>query len=75
MSAHVPAGHPLLVVIDPAARAIDGESVRIAKDVLYAGAASIKIVLPETAEEADRALAHRGRRHPVLLGGDRKSVV
>jgi hypothetical protein len=70
VSAHVPAGHPLLVVIDPAARAIDGESVRIAKDVLYAGAASIKIVLPETAEEADRALAHRGRRHPVLLGDD-----
>jgi hypothetical protein len=70
VSAHVPAGHPLLVVIDPAARAIDGESVRIAKDVLCAGAASVKFVLPETAAEAERALAHRGRRHPVVLGDD-----
>ncbi|WP_225846991.1 acylglycerol kinase family protein [Streptomyces sp. HPF1205] len=70
MSAHVPAGHPLLVVIDPAARALDGESVRIAKDVLCAGAPSVKFVLPDTAEEAERALAHRGRRHPVVLGDD-----
>jgi hypothetical protein len=70
VSAHVPAGHPLLVVIDPAARAIDGESVRIAKDVLCAGAASVKFVLPQTAAEAERALAHRGRRHPVVLGDD-----
>jgi Diacylglycerol kinase catalytic domain len=70
VSAHVPAGHPLLVVIDPAARATDGESVRIAKDVLCAGAASVKIVLPESVAEAERALAHRGRRHPVLLGDD-----
>lgn len=70
MSAHVPAGHPLLVVIDPAARAIDGESVRIAKDVLRAGAVSVKFALPDSAEEAERALAHRGRRHPVVLGDD-----
>lgn len=70
MSAHVPAGHPLLVVIDPMARATDGESVRIAKDVLCAGALSVKIVFPESAEEAEHALAHRGRRHPVLLGDD-----
>jgi diacylglycerol kinase-like protein len=70
VSAHVPAGHPLLVVIDPAARASDGESVRIARDVLCAGAASVKIVLPESAAEAERALAHRGRRHPVVLGDD-----
>lgn len=79
MSAHVPAGHPppdpvrghpLLVVIDPAARATDGESVRIARDVLCAGAASLKIVLPESDEEAEHALAHRGRRRPVLLGDD-----
>jgi hypothetical protein len=70
VSAHVPAGHPLLLVIDPAARATDGESVRIAKDVLCAGAASVKIAFPESAEEAERALAHRGRRHPVLLGDD-----
>lgn len=78
MSAHPP-GHPppdsvrwsdLLLVVDPAARAADGESVRIAKDVLCAGAGSVKIVFPESAEEAERALAHRGRRRPVLLGDD-----
>lgn len=63
-------GHPLLLLVDPAARAADGESVRIAKDVLCAGAASVKIVLPESAAEAERALAHRGRRHPVVLGDD-----
>lgn len=67
---HSVRGYPLLVVVDPAARAVDGESVRIAKDVLFAGASSVKLVLPETAEEVERALAHRGRRHPVLLGDD-----
>ncbi|WP_329133442.1 acylglycerol kinase family protein [Streptomyces sp. NBC_01476] len=70
MSAQAPAGHPLLVVIDPAARATDGESVRIAKDVLCAGAASVKVVFPESAAEVERALTHRGRRHPVVLGDD-----
>jgi len=70
VSAHVPAGHSLLVVVDPAARATDGESVRIAKDVLCAGAASLKIVLPETAAEAEHALTHRGKRHPVVVGDD-----
>jgi hypothetical protein len=70
VSAHVTAEHPLLVVIDPAARATDGESVRIAKDVLCAGAASVKIAFPESAEEAEHLLAHRGRRHPVVLGDD-----
>lgn len=63
-------GYPLLLIIDPAARAVDGESVRIAKDVLCAGASSVKIVLPESDEEVERALAHRGRRHPVVLGDD-----
>jgi len=70
VSAQAPAEHPLLVVIDPAARATDAESVRIAKDVLCAGAASVKIVFPESAEEVERALAHRGRRHPVMVGDD-----
>ncbi|MFI0894993.1 diacylglycerol kinase [Streptomyces sp. NPDC020983] len=59
-----------MLVVDPAARAADGESVRIAKDVLCAGARSVKIVFPESDEEAERALAHRGRRRPVLLGDD-----
>ncbi|WP_443066294.1 diacylglycerol kinase [Streptomyces sp. NBC_01262] len=70
MSAQRPAGHPLLVVIDPAARAMDGESVRIAKDVLCAGSSSVKIALPDSAEEVERALAHRGRRRTVIIGDD-----
>jgi hypothetical protein len=38
--------------------------------VLCAGAASVKIVLPQSAADVERALAHRGRRHPVVLGDD-----
>lgn len=60
----------LLVVIDPVARHSDGESVRIAKDVLSAGAAT-KICLPEGPEEFARALARRGSRRPVVVGDDR----
>ncbi|MGN9755955.1 diacylglycerol kinase [Streptomyces sp. SD31] len=60
----------LLVVIDPAARRTDGESVRIAKDVLSAGAAT-KLCLPEGPEEFARALARRGSRRPVVIGDDR----
>ena len=63
-----PAGngaHQLLVVIDPVARRTDGESVRIAKDVLSAGAAA-KICLPDGPEEFARALARRGHRRPVV---------
>ncbi|MCM2427614.1 diacylglycerol kinase family protein [Streptomyces sp. RKAG337] len=71
MSAQPPDGRQLLVVIDPAARAVDGESVRIAKDVLCAGASSVKIALPDSAEEVARVLSHRGRRRPVVLGDDR----
>ncbi|WP_051839009.1 hypothetical protein [Streptomyces sp. NRRL F-5126] len=59
----------LLVVIDPLARRSDGESVRIAKDVLCAGAPA-KICLPETPEEFDRALVRRGHRRPVVVGDD-----
>ncbi|WP_267241558.1 diacylglycerol kinase [Streptomyces sp. PR69] len=66
MSAH----DQLLVVIDPVARRIDGESVRIAKDVLCAGAAA-KICLPEGPEEFSRALARKGSRRPVVVGDDR----
>ncbi|MGW3103027.1 diacylglycerol kinase [Streptomyces sp. NPDC001100] len=60
----------LLVVIDPVARRTDGESVRIAKDVLSAGAAT-KVCMPEGLEEFARVLARRGSRRPVLVGDDR----
>ncbi|MES4906262.1 MULTISPECIES: hypothetical protein [unclassified Streptomyces] len=63
-------GRPLLVLIDPAARRTDGESVRIAKDVLCAGAAT-KICLPEGPAEVERALARRGSRRPVVVGDHR----
>ncbi|KUO08064.1 diacylglycerol kinase [Streptomyces sp. DSM 15324] len=61
----------LLVIIDPIARRADGESVRIAKDVLSAGAASTKVCLPEGPEEFARVLARRGSRRPVVIGDDR----
>ncbi|WP_369260864.1 diacylglycerol kinase [Streptomyces sp. R35] len=66
----VAASDQLLVVIDPVARRTDGESVRIAKDVLSAGAAT-KVCLPEGPEEFARALARRGSRRPVVIGDDR----
>lgn len=59
----------LLVVIDPAARRTDGESVRIAKDVLSAGAHT-KVCLPEDATEFARALQRRGSRRLVVIGDD-----
>jgi len=60
----------LLVVIDPVARHGDGEAVRIAKDVLSAGA-TMKVCLPDGPEEFDRALIRRGSRRPVVIGDDR----
>ncbi|MFF5496227.1 diacylglycerol kinase [Streptomyces aquilus] len=60
----------LLVVIDPVARRTDGESVRIAKDVLSAGATT-KVCMPEGPEEFARVLARRGSRRPVVVGDDR----
>ncbi|MFF4141714.1 diacylglycerol kinase [Streptomyces sp. NPDC001698] len=65
-----PTSDQLLVVIDPVARRTDGESVRIAKDVLSAGAAA-KVCLPDGPEEFTRALARRGSRQPVVVGDDR----
>ncbi|MET4923249.1 diacylglycerol kinase [Streptomyces sp. PSRA5] len=73
MSAPEPAengAQQLLVVIDPVARRTDGESVRIAKDVLSAGATA-KICLPDGPAEFARALARRGTRRPVVIGDDR----
>ncbi|MFI1014292.1 diacylglycerol kinase [Streptomyces sp. NPDC020965] len=66
MSAH----DQLLVVIDPVARRSDGESVRIAKDVLCGGSEA-KICLPDGPEDFARALARRGTRRPVVVGDDR----
>ncbi|MYX50148.1 diacylglycerol kinase family protein, partial [Streptomyces sp. SID8385] len=63
----------LLVIVDPTARRLDGESVRIAKDVLSAGA-PVKLCLPESPREYARALARRGSRRPVLIGDDRSLV-
>ncbi|MFJ9041008.1 diacylglycerol kinase [Streptomyces sp. NPDC102406] len=60
----------VLVLVDPLARRADGESVRIAKDVLCAGA-SVKVCLPESPEEFAKALARRGARRPVVIGDDR----
>ncbi|MFI8944235.1 hypothetical protein [Streptomyces syringium] len=69
MSAPDPTGQPLLVIIDPVARRADGESVRIARDVLCAGAVA-KICLTDGPEDVSRALSRRGRR-PVVIGDDR----
>ncbi|MFI6941339.1 diacylglycerol kinase [Streptomyces sp. NPDC050418] len=75
MSASAPAANtaqPLLVVVDPAARRADGESVRIAKDVLCARSGGpVKICLPDGPEEFARALQRRGARRPVVVGDDR----
>ncbi|MFD8965730.1 diacylglycerol kinase [Streptomyces sp. NPDC059568] len=60
----------LLVVIDPVASRTDGESVRIAKDVLSAGA-TVKFCFPDGPEEFARALARRNGRRPVVVGDDR----
>ncbi|MEU6390211.1 diacylglycerol kinase [Streptomyces sp. NPDC046939] len=60
----------VLVLVDPLARRTDGESVRIAKDVLCAGAAA-RVCLPEGPEEFAKALARRGARRPVVIGDDR----
>ncbi|GGZ12070.1 diacylglycerol kinase [Streptomyces nitrosporeus] len=73
MSAAEPPGdgdHQLLVLVDPLARRSDGESVRIAKDVLSAGA-DAKICFADGPEEFARALARRGSRRPVVVGDDR----
>ncbi|MGA4850209.1 diacylglycerol kinase family protein [Streptomyces sp. G5(2025)] len=60
----------LLVVIDPVARRADGESVRIARDVLGAGAA-VRFCLPDGPEDFTKALARRGARRLVVIGDDR----
>ncbi|MFE9255643.1 diacylglycerol kinase [Streptomyces sp. NPDC006879] len=63
------AGSGLLVLIDPVARRLDGESVRIARDVLCAGAPA-KVCVPEGPTDFARALARRGGRRTVVVGDD-----
>ncbi|MFI0737814.1 diacylglycerol kinase [Streptomyces sp. NPDC021100] len=70
MSAADPTGQQLLIVVDPVARRVDGESVRIAKDVLTAGSMA-RICLPDGPGEVARAVARRGRRRTVVVGDDR----
>lgn len=53
------------------AKLADGESVRIARDVLCAGASGAKVCVPQDVHETERALARRGGRRPVLVGDDR----
>ncbi len=65
------AATPLLVVVDPVARLTDGESVRIARDVLRAGSPGMKLRLADGVEDTARALARHGGRRPVLIGNDR----
>ena len=70
MSAERSVGEPVLVLVSPAALALDGESVRVARDVLGA-ALPVKTVVPESLSDLDRLLARRGRRRPVVIGDDR----
>lgn len=60
----------LLVIVDPVAMRADGESVRIAKDVLCAGSTA-KVCLPEGPADFAKVLAKRGVRRPVVVGDDR----
>ncbi|MGW8849987.1 diacylglycerol kinase [Streptomyces xiamenensis] len=69
-------GEQVLIVIDPAARRADGESVRIARDVLCAGvgAGEAKVRILEGPQAMSRALARRGSHRVVIVGDDRALV-
>ncbi|MHA6761139.1 diacylglycerol kinase family protein [Streptacidiphilus sp. PAMC 29251] len=69
MSAARSAGVALLVVVSPAALALDGESVRVARDVLGA-AFEVKLVVPRNLSELERTLSRRGGRRLVVIGDD-----
>ncbi len=69
MSAAQSAGEALLVVVSPTALALDGESVRVARDVLGA-AFAVKTVMPGDLAELERVLSRRGRRRLVVIGDD-----
>ncbi|KAB8161847.1 diacylglycerol kinase [Streptomyces sp. 3MP-14] len=60
------------MVIDPTARRVDGESVRIARDVLCAGASDeVRVCVLDGPEALPRVLARRKGRQLVIVGDDR----
>ncbi|GAA1907885.1 diacylglycerol kinase family protein [Streptomyces sodiiphilus] len=61
----------MLILIDPRARRTDGESVRIARDVLCAGVRDAKVCLLDRPQAMMHALARRGGRRVVIIGDDR----
>jgi diacylglycerol kinase (ATP) len=61
--------HSLLVITEPAMHTADGESVRVALDVLRASS-QLKVVTPRGPQELHQVLDKRGRRRPVVVGGD-----
>ncbi|WP_243745215.1 acylglycerol kinase family protein [Streptomyces hainanensis] len=61
----------MLIVIDPTARQTDGESVRIARDVLCAGASGAKVCVLDRSQGMTHALLKRGDRRVVIVGDDR----
>ncbi|WSA47602.1 diacylglycerol kinase family protein [Streptomyces sp. NBC_01803] len=60
------------MVIDPTARQTDGESVRIARDVLCAGSAAgdVKVCVLDQPQAMKRVLARKGGRRVVIVGDD-----
>jgi diacylglycerol kinase (ATP) len=62
--------HQLLIITEAAARDRDGESVRVALDVLR-GSSQAKAITPDSPRELGQALERRGGRRPVVVGGDR----
>ncbi|RBM14958.1 diacylglycerol kinase family protein [Streptomyces sp. PT12] len=58
------------MVIDPTARRTDGESVRIARDVLCAGAGEAKVCVLDGPGSLTRVLERRGGRRLVIVGDD-----
>ncbi|MGH3328261.1 MAG: diacylglycerol/lipid kinase family protein [Streptomycetales bacterium] len=60
--------HALLVITNPSTGP-EGEDVRVALDVLRA-AAEVKVCTVSDTGEIEKALARRGRRRPVVIGGD-----
>ncbi|MDB1086024.1 diacylglycerol kinase family protein [Streptomyces sp. ACA25] len=64
-------GEQVLIVIDPIARHADGESVRIARDVLCAAVAGAKVCVLDRPQAMLHALTQRGSRRVVIIGGDR----